>query len=54
MKLLRDIGGGTANLGGWVADQVRRMAGGAPRDDATSGDWTGTDEHADDEKGPKS
>jgi Zn-dependent protease with chaperone function len=27
MKFLRDIGGGTANLGGWVAEQVRKMAG---------------------------
>jgi Zn-dependent protease with chaperone function len=31
-KFLRDIGGGTVNLGNWVADQVRKMAG------ATSGD----------------
>ena len=28
MKFLRDVGGGTVNLGGWVADQVRKMAGG--------------------------
>jgi Zn-dependent protease with chaperone function len=33
MKLLRDIGGGTANLGGWVAEQVRKMAGGGSNND---------------------
>ena len=27
MKFLRDVGGGTVNFGGWVADQVRKMAG---------------------------
>jgi Zn-dependent protease with chaperone function len=29
MKFLRDVGGGTVNFGGWVADQVRKMAGGS-------------------------
>jgi Zn-dependent protease with chaperone function len=32
-KFLRDIGGGTVNLGNWVADQVRKMAGGSRSDD---------------------
>jgi Zn-dependent protease with chaperone function len=41
MKLLRDIGGGTANLGGWVADQVRKMAGGAQPPDQSSDDGAG-------------
>lgn len=33
MKFLRDVGGGTVNLGGWVADQVRKMAGGKDNHD---------------------
>jgi Zn-dependent protease with chaperone function len=33
MKFLRDVGGGTVNLGGWVADQVRKMAGGKDNND---------------------
>jgi Zn-dependent protease with chaperone function len=33
MKFLRDVGGGTVNLGGWVADQVRKMAGGKDNSD---------------------
>jgi hypothetical protein len=33
MKFLRDIGGGTVNLGGWVAEQVRKMAGTNNHDD---------------------
>jgi Zn-dependent protease with chaperone function len=36
-KFLRDLGGGTANLGGWVADQVRKMAGSSKTDDDSSG-----------------
>ena len=32
-KFLRDLGGGTANLGNWVADQVRKMAGAGRPDD---------------------
>jgi Zn-dependent protease with chaperone function len=28
MRFVRDVGAGTANLGGWVAEQVRKMAGG--------------------------
>jgi Zn-dependent protease with chaperone function len=32
MKFLRDVGGGTVNLGGWVAEQVRKMAGGKDND----------------------
>jgi Zn-dependent protease with chaperone function len=42
-KFLRDIGGGTVNLGTWVADQVRKMAG------ATSGSKPddGSDAHDD-------
>jgi len=31
-KFLRDIGNGTVNLGGWVAEQVRKMAGGGRSD----------------------
>lgn len=41
MKFLRDVGGGTVNLGGWVADQVRKMAGGKGSDD-DSGDGAGS------------
>jgi hypothetical protein len=40
-KFLRDLGGGTVNLGNWVADQVRKMAGAATSnksDDNTSDD----------------
>jgi len=37
MKFLRDVGGGTANLGGWVADQVRKMAGQSPADKPNTG-----------------
>jgi Zn-dependent protease with chaperone function len=40
-KFLRDLGGGTVNLGNWVADQVRKMAGTATSnksdDDGSSG-----------------
>ena len=32
-KFLRDLGSGTANLGSWVAEQVRKMAGGSRSDD---------------------
>jgi Zn-dependent protease with chaperone function len=32
-KFLRDLGGGTASLGNWVAEQVRKMAGGSRPDD---------------------
>jgi len=32
-KFLRDVGGGTVNLGNWLADQVRKMASGARPDD---------------------
>lgn len=36
-RLLRDIGSGAANVGGWVAEQIRRMAGAAaPRSDRTT------------------
>jgi Zn-dependent protease with chaperone function len=41
MKFLRDVGGGTVNLGGWVAEQVRKMAGGKGSDD-DSGDSAGS------------
>ncbi len=42
-KFLRDVGGGTVNLGNWVADQVRKMAGGksdgpGPGDDDSDDD----------------
>jgi hypothetical protein len=37
MKFLRDVGGGTVNLGGWVADQVRKMAGGKDPHDPDAG-----------------
>jgi Zn-dependent protease with chaperone function len=33
MKFLRDVGGGTVNLGGWVVEQVRKMATGNSHDD---------------------
>jgi Zn-dependent protease with chaperone function len=33
MKFLRDLGGGTASVGNWVADQVRKMASGPKNDD---------------------
>jgi Zn-dependent protease with chaperone function len=32
-KFLRDLGGGTVNLGNWVADQVRKMAGASNKSD---------------------
>jgi Zn-dependent protease with chaperone function len=39
-KFLRDVGGGTVNLGNWVADQVRKMAGatGGNKSDDGTGD----------------
>jgi Zn-dependent protease with chaperone function len=33
-KLLRDVGSGTVNVGNWVADQVRRMAGAGKSDES--------------------
>jgi Zn-dependent protease with chaperone function len=41
MRFLRDVGGGTVNLGSWVAEQVRKMAGGKGSDD-DSGDGAGS------------
>jgi len=32
-KFLRDVGGGTVNLGNWFADQVRKMAGASTKSD---------------------
>lgn len=37
-KFLRDLGGGTVNLGNWMADQVRKMAGGSRPDDKSDDD----------------
>ena len=37
-KFLRDLGGGTVNLGNWMADQVRKMAGGSRPDDRSDDD----------------
>jgi Zn-dependent protease with chaperone function len=41
MKFLRDVGGGTVNLGSWVAEQVRKMAGGKAGD-GDGGDGPGS------------
>jgi Zn-dependent protease with chaperone function len=46
MKFLRDIGGGTVNLGGWVADQVRKMAGGNTHDDDEDNHGSDPDDQA--------
>jgi Zn-dependent protease with chaperone function len=37
-KFLRDLGGGTVNLGNWMAEQVRKMAGGSRSDDKSDDD----------------